>query len=66
MTSIAERLKLWAAVAALGGTFYTLQALESGLTEGPRGLLRQVAYIVAAFAGAQFGLSLIYQLTGEP
>jgi len=67
MKTVAERLKLWAAVAALGGTFYTLQALEAGFLDGQlRNVARQVLYIVAAFAGAQLGLIIIYRFLGEP
>ncbi len=67
MKTLAERLKLWGAVASLGGAFYTLQTLEAGLLEGQlRGVIRQLLYIIAAFAGAQLGLILIYRLVGKP
>lgn len=59
--ALAERLKLWAMVAALGGTFDTLRALESGVFGGHLGLVaRQLLLIGGAFAGAHSGYLLVH------
>jgi len=60
MADLAERLKIWALVAALGGTFPTIRALEHGLFEGQLGVVaRQVTIILSAFLGAHLGYTLI-------
>lgn len=65
MNMLAQSVKLWAIVVAMGGTFPTIRAIESGLWGGEVALLaRQVAIIVAGFAGAACGYWLIMSLTG--
>lgn len=65
MTHLAQDLKIWAAVAAIGGTFTSLQALESGLLEGQIAtVIKQLGFIFSAFAGAHIGYVLILTLTG--
>jgi len=65
MIHLAEDLKIWAAVAAIGGSFTSLQALESGLLEGQvTAVLKQLAFLFSAFAGAHLGYVLILALAG--
>lgn len=60
MADLAERLKIWGLVAALGGTFSTIRTLESGLFAGQLGVVaRQVTIILSAFLGAHLGYVLI-------
>lgn len=65
MIKLAYEIKIWAIVAALGGTFSTFEVVESGLFDGEvQALLQQFTYIVGAFLGAQFGYFIIYSLMG--
>lgn len=60
MADLAERLKIWGLVAALGGTFSTIRTLESGLFTGQLGVVaRQLTIILSAFLGAHLGYTLI-------
>ncbi len=61
MMDLAQRLKIWAAVASLGGTFSTIRVLESMLWERQLAvLLQQISLVAAAFGGAHIGYVLIY------
>lgn len=63
MSEMAKDLKIWAAVAAIGGTFDSLQTLETGLLEGQiRTVLKQLGFMFAAFAGAHLGYVLVLTL----
>ncbi|MDN5347747.1 MAG: hypothetical protein PWP65_1311 [Clostridia bacterium] len=65
MARLALEIKIWAVAAAIGGTFAALEVLEIGLFEGQfRALIKQLLYIIAAFAGAQAGYFIIAALTG--
>lgn len=60
MADLAERLKIWGLVAALGGTFPAIRTLETGLFDGQLGVVaRQVTIILSAFLGAHLGYILI-------
>lgn len=63
---LAQKLKIWALVTALGGSFPTFKAIELGFLSGqPAELFKQVALVLSAFAGAQAGhLLLKYLLEG--
>lgn len=64
MADLASRLKIWALVAALGGTFSTIRALESGFLGGQiTVVLKQVLLILFAFWGSHIGYLLIVLLT---
>ncbi|WP_181349833.1 YtrH family sporulation protein [Thalassobacillus sp. CUG 92003] len=60
MTSIyriAKRLRIWAIVAAIGGTFDAISNFEKGIFEGsPFDLFKQVMVIVSAMGGVQAAL----------
>lgn len=65
MTKVAGEIKIWAMVAAIGGTFTTIEVLESGIFEGKlTDAFNQVLLIVGAFLGAQVGQYLISTLAG--
>ena len=62
---LARTIKLWAVVVAVGGSFPTLQAIESGLlARQPAVLGRQMLAMAAGMAGAQAGQWLVLNLTG--
>lgn len=63
MQTLAERLKVWAAVAAIGGTFFIIRTIESSLFEGQiKTVIRQVLFILSAFIGAQFAFIIIREI----
>jgi len=65
MTKLAYEIKIWAIVAAIGGTFTTIEVLEMGLFEGELvTVIKQILYIISAFMGAQFGYVIISWLAG--
>lgn len=66
MRKLAEDMKIWAVVAAIGGSFSSFEAFGSGLFFGElRTLGKQFFYVVSSFAGAEFAIYLIYTLTGK-
>ncbi|HHU76815.1 MAG TPA: sporulation protein [Firmicutes bacterium] len=64
---LAEKLKIWALVAALGGSFGAFRAIETSFFSGqPAEMLRQLALITSAFCGAHLGYLLLkYSLGGH-
>lgn len=63
MLELAKDLKIWAAVAAIGGTFDFFQTLETSLLEGQlRIVVKQLGFVFAAFAGAHIGYLLVVAL----
>lgn len=57
---LAEKLKIWALVAAMGGTFPAFRALEIGFLSGqPAEISKQLALIISAFGGAHCGYLLL-------
>ncbi|WP_066292488.1 YtrH family sporulation protein [Bacillus sp. FJAT-29937] len=63
---ISNIIRIWAIVAAIGGTFDTLYSFEKGLFDGQtKDLFKQFLLILAAFGGAQTGAMLINMLTQE-
>lgn len=60
IAELSGKIRLWAIAVAIGGTFDTLTALESGLIRGQVILLaRQGAVIGAALFGANVGYWLL-------
>lgn len=60
MVKLAEQLKIWALVAALGGSMDALKIIGDGvwyLKLDP--VVKQFAYLVAAFLGCQVGYYLV-------
>lgn len=65
MADMSRRLKLWAAVAGVGGALVAFRTLESGVTGETRETLRQVVLIGTAFAGAHLGELLVRLAAGK-
>lgn len=65
MAVLAADLKIWAIVAAIGGTFATIEVLEIGILKGQLGTLaKQLIFILSAFWGAHTGFWLVNGLAG--
>lgn len=65
MLKIANDIKIWAIAAGIGGTFTTIEILQTGLFEGHfTVVVKQLLYLVAAFFGAQIGYSIIVAVVG--
>lgn len=64
---LAGQLKIWALVAALGGTFDMLRSVETHIFEGHLSLVaQQFLMLLSAFAGAHIGYLLItWLIRGE-
>lgn len=60
MLQTAAQLKIWAIVAAIGGSIDPLRLIEANLLEGHlTPVAQQLLYIAAAFIGAHLGSELI-------
>lgn len=65
MRQLAENVRLWAIVVAIGGSFHTIRMIESGIFGRQiTSLLRQSSAILMGLLGATFGHRLIIWLTG--
>ncbi len=65
MITIAENIKIWAIVAAIGGSIDPIRVIESNIFEGQQTLaIQQIAYIISAFMGAQLCSILIKWMCG--
>ena len=63
MVELAGKMKIWALVTALGGSFSIIEAFETGLIGGhPGQLLQQFVFLISAFAGAHLGYLIILSL----
>ncbi|MGN1402592.1 MAG: YtrH family sporulation protein [Bacillus sp. (in: firmicutes)] len=61
---LSESLRIWAIVAALGGTFDTVYSFERGLFHGEtKDIIKQILWIISALAGAHSGAVFINWLT---
>jgi len=60
MLKVAANLKIWALVAAVGGTIDPIRVIESNVMEGQISVaVRQIGFILFAFLGAHMGTELI-------
>ncbi|OYD08420.1 YtrH family sporulation protein [Paludifilum halophilum] len=60
MEQLSEQLKIWALVAALGGTFDTIRSFEVNILGGQLNqVAQQLVFILSAFFGAHTGTVLI-------
>lgn len=60
MMSIADNIKVWAMVAAVGGTIDPFRVIEANFAEGYLSpAFKQIIFFIGAFAGAQVGYELI-------
>lgn len=63
---IATSIRIWAIIAAIGGTFDTVYSFERGLLDGEtKDIFKQFLLILSALGGAQTGALLINWLTQE-
>ncbi|KHF41058.1 sporulation protein [Halalkalibacter okhensis] len=66
MHDLAGSLKIWAIVAAIGGTFDAITSIERGLFYGTHDDIFKTAFMIfAALCGAQSGTALIQWIVGE-
>jgi hypothetical protein len=66
MMDLAKKLKIWAIVAAIGGTFDTINNFERSFENGAiLEIFKQLTYIFVAIAGANTAMTLIHWLTQE-
>ncbi|MCF6138210.1 YtrH family sporulation protein [Pseudalkalibacillus berkeleyi] len=64
MILLSKSLKIWAIVAAIGGTFDTIDKFESSLFSGSiLEVINQCIYIIAALIGANTGEAVIRWMT---
>jgi len=60
MVGIAEKLKIWGLVGALGGTFDSFMQIERVFADGQiNPIVKQIILIMCAFAGAHTGTVLM-------
>ncbi|WP_153123950.1 YtrH family sporulation protein [Peribacillus tepidiphilus] len=63
---LSDSLRIWAVVAAIGGTFDTVYNFERGIFHGEtRDIIKQILLILSALGGAQTGSLIITWLTQE-
>jgi hypothetical protein len=66
MGRLALTLKIWAIVAAIGGSFEAFYSFEQGLFEAnTRGIIKQIFIVCSATGGAQTGAMIISWLVQE-
>ncbi|MCA1021891.1 sporulation protein [Halobacillus litoralis] len=66
MFRIAKSLRIWAVVAAIGGTFDAISNFEKGILDGSTfDMFKQIVIIVAAMGGVKAALLLFEWLLGE-
>ncbi len=67
MFKLADQLKIWAIVAAIGGTIDVFRVLETGFLGGQLSpAAKQLCYILSAFSGAHIATLLLrWLLQGE-
>ncbi len=60
MKNLAENIKIWAVVVAIGGSIDPVRYIEFHLSQGEiNPAIKQVLYIIGAFMGAHIGTELI-------
>lgn len=66
ISNIAGRIRIWAIIAAIGGTFDTVYSFEKGFLEGgTKDLFKQFLLILSAMGGAKTAALIISWLTQE-
>lgn len=65
MMRLADHLKIWGLVSALGGTMDTLRVIETGVLGGQLSpVAKQFTYLLAAFLGSQAAFMVLKAITG--
>jgi len=66
MIRFAEKLRIWAIVAAIGGTFDAVYEFERGIFAGDtKAIIRQILLIIFAMSGAQTGSLILHWIIQE-
>ena len=66
MNRIAQSLKIWAVVAAIGGTFDAIENFQRGFLDGSTmDLFKQMMLIIVAMIGVKTAILLISWVTNE-
>lgn len=66
MNRIAQSIKIWAIVAAIGGTFDAIENFQKGLVDGSTmDLFKQLLFILSAMVGVKAASLLISWITNE-
>lgn len=66
MWDISQRLKLYAVISSIGGTFTNLRILEGGVFQGEFSVvLQQILVLLSGFLGSYLGVWIIKILTGN-
>ncbi len=66
MIRFAENLRIWAIVAAIGGTFDAVHEFERGIFDGDtKAIIRQLLLILFAMGGAQTGALILRWISQE-
>src|SRR5690625_7851209 len=64
MNRISQSLKIWAIVAAIGGTFDAIDTFQKGILDGSTmDLMKQIAIVISTMAGVTVDLFLINWIT---
>ncbi|WP_059103812.1 YtrH family sporulation protein [Shouchella shacheensis] len=64
--SLSASLKIWAIVAAIGGSFDAITSIERGLFSGVHeDIYKTLMMLLVAFCGAHAGTVLLQWITGE-
>ncbi len=65
MLTLVKDIKIWAIVAAIGGSFSTFEILETGIFQGEiRMVAKQLLFILSSFMGTHLGYLLVVSLAG--
>lgn len=66
MNRIAHSLKIWAIVAAIGGTFDAIENFQRGFLDGSTmDLFKQFLFVIAAMFGVKVALIIVQWMTHE-
>jgi len=66
MNRIAQSLKIWAIVAAIGGTFDAIENFQKGFLDGSTmDLFKQFLFIISAMIGVKAAILIISWITNE-
>ncbi|KGX89103.1 YtrH family sporulation protein [Pontibacillus litoralis] len=66
ISRLAKSLRIWAIVAAIGGTFDAISTFERGLSDGSTlDIFKQIVCIISAMGGVQTALLIIEWLIQE-
>lgn len=64
MNKLAQNMKIWAVVTAIGGTFDTIENLERGFLNGsPSEVIKHILLIASAMIGANSAAMIIQWIT---